>query len=71
MPNRLWSEISIDFVIDLLLSKRCLNLMIIIDRLGKEVILKEIKDIIAEVVIDAFVRWFYRYYFLLDAIVSD
>jgi hypothetical protein len=55
VPNRLWSKISIDFVVDLLLSKRCSNLIVIIDRLEKGVILKEIKDIIAEVVTDAFI----------------
>jgi hypothetical protein len=56
VPNRLWSEILIDFVVDLLLSKRCSNLIVITDCLGKGVILKEMKDIIAEAVVDAFIQ---------------
>jgi hypothetical protein len=45
--------------------------MVITDCLGKGVILEEMKEITVEAVADAFVRRFYRYYFLLDVIVSD
>ena len=39
-----------NFIIELLLSKEYTNIIVIIDYLGKEVILKVIRDIIVEII---------------------
>jgi hypothetical protein len=71
IPDRTWREISIDFVVELPLSKGYTNLVVITDRLGKGVILEPMKEITTEAVADVFVRSFYRYHGLPAAIVSD
>jgi hypothetical protein len=48
-----------------------MNCMIITDRLGKGVIFEDLPDIEIEMVVERFMRCFYRYYELSDAIVSD
>jgi hypothetical protein len=45
--------------------------MVITDRLGKGVIFEDLPDIETETVVERFMRCFYRYHGLLDAIVSD
>ena len=59
IPDRTWREISIDFVVELPLSRDCTNLMVITDRLGKGVILEPMKEITADVVANVFVQSFY------------
>src|SRR5271168_4400574 len=71
IPDRIWREISIDFVTELPLSKNRTNLMVITDRLGKGVILEPMKEITAAATADVFVRSFYRHHGLPAAIVSD
>jgi transposase InsO family protein len=71
VPNRIWSEISIDFVVDLHLSKGRTNIVVVIDRLGKGVRFKGLKDTKAETVAKWFVRDYYPQHYLLRAIVSD
>lgn len=71
VPNRIWREISMDFIVDLPLSSGCTNLMVITDRLGKGVILESLPDISTDTVADAFIRCFYRHHGFPDAIVSD
>jgi hypothetical protein len=46
----IWSEISIDFIINLLELKECQNIIIIIDRLGKGVVADRLDDLEAETV---------------------
>ena len=50
VPSRIWQEISIDFIVELLLSEGCTNMIVITDRLGKGVILEAMRDITAETV---------------------
>ena len=50
IPSRIWSEISIDFVVDLPENEGCKNLLIITDRLGKGVILEPCDSMDAEAV---------------------
>jgi Integrase zinc binding domain/Chromo (CHRromatin Organisation MOdifier) domain len=71
VPNRIWSEISIDFIVDLPESNGCTNMVVITDRLGKGTICNGLKDITAETVARWFVQTFYRRHFLPTAIVSD
>jgi hypothetical protein len=49
--DRIWSEISIDFIIELLESEGCINIIIITDRLGKGVVADRLDDLEAEIVI--------------------
>jgi len=71
VPDRIWSEISIDFVVDLTPSKGRTNIVVITDRLGKGVRFKGLKDITAETVAKWFVRDYYPQHYLPRAIVSD
>jgi len=71
IPNRIWKEISMDFVTQLPLSEGCTNIMCITDRLGKGVILEACQEITADAVAQLFVRSFYRHHGLPGAIVSD
>lgn len=71
VPERIWREISVDFVVDLPLSNDCKNLLVITDRLSKGVILEACNDMSAEWVAETFIRRFYRLHGLPTAIVSD
>jgi hypothetical protein len=57
-----WSNLTkifIDFVVDLLSSEGCMNLLIITDCLSKKVILKLCKNMTAEWVTQTFIQHFY------------
>ena len=71
IPDRLWREISVDFVTELPQSDGCTNLIVITDRLGKGVILEPMRTIEAKDVARIFLRTFYRQHGLPAAIVSD
>jgi hypothetical protein len=60
-----------DFIIDLPESEGCQNMIVITDRLGKEVVADRLDDLEAEIVAKWFIRRYYPYYFLLFAIVLD
>jgi hypothetical protein len=45
--------------------------MVITDRLRKGMVFKDLLDIKIETVVERFMRYFYRYHGLLDAIISD
>jgi len=67
----IWQKIFIDFVVDLLLSEGCMNLLIITDCLNKKVILELCKNMTTEWVTQTFVQHFYRAHELFITIVSD
>ncbi|RAL59221.1 hypothetical protein DID88_006676 [Monilinia fructigena] len=71
IPNRIWNEISIDFIVELPESNGCTNMVVITDRLGKGTICDGLKDTSAETVARWFIRTFYRRHYLPKAIVSD
>ena len=71
LSEQLWSEISIDFIVKLLLSKSCMNITVITDQLRKGVILKACSDITADSVTQLFVQSFYWHHKLSKVIVSD
>jgi hypothetical protein len=60
------TKIFIDFVVDLLSSEGCMNLLIITDCLSKKVILKLCKNMTAEWVTQTFVQHFYWAHELLS-----
>jgi len=69
--KQIWQKILIDFVVNLLSSESCTNLLIITDCLNKKIILKLCKNMTAEWVTQTFVQHFYQTYELFTAIVSD
>lgn len=71
IPERIWREISIDFIEKLPLSDGCTNIMVITDRLSKGVVIDGLEDLEATTVAKVFIRCFYPYHGLPDAIVSD
>lgn len=71
VPDRIWREISMDFVTDLPSSDGYTNLFVITDRLSKGVILEPMVEITADAVAGVFLRTFYRRHGLPVSIVSD
>ncbi|MDI6015458.1 reverse transcriptase domain-containing protein [Escherichia coli] len=71
VPDRIWSELSMDFVTDLPESNGCTNLLVVTDRLGKGVILEPCRKIDADTVAKAFIQSVYRRHGLPRAIVTD
>jgi Integrase zinc binding domain len=71
IPDRVWSEVSIDFITMLPISEKCGNIVVVTDRLSKGVIADGLEDIEAETVAKWFLRRYYPYHFLPRAIVSD
>jgi hypothetical protein len=50
IPDRIWSEISMDFITDLPELEGCQNMIVIMDRLGKGVVADGLDDLEAETV---------------------
>jgi hypothetical protein len=71
VPERIWSQISVDFVVELPESDGYTNIMVIVDRLGKGAIFEPMAKITAIDVCEAFIRRFYSQHGVPDAIVSD
>jgi hypothetical protein len=71
IPERIWREVSINFIEQLPLSNGCSNIMIIRDRLGKGVWLEAVLKINLETVACIFLQGFLRVHGLLYSIVSD
>ncbi len=67
----IWQKIFIDFVVDLLSSEGCMNLLIFTDCLNKRVILKLFKNMTAEWVTQTFIWHFYQAHELFITIVSN
>jgi len=67
----IWQKIFIDFVIDLLSSKGCMNLLIITNCLSKKIILKLCKNMTAEWVTQTFIQHFYWAHELFITIVLN
>ncbi len=69
--KQIWQKIFIDFVVDLLSSESCMNLLIITDCLNKRIILKLCKNMTVEWVAQTFIQCFYWAHELFIAIVSN
>jgi transposase InsO family protein len=71
VPDRLWKEISIDFIEGLPGSEGMTCLMVVTDRLSKGSIFIPLPDTKTETVVQAFIRYVVAYHWLPDAITSD
>lgn len=56
MLDRIWKEVSIDYITDLPKSFQCSNLMVMTDRLSKGVIIELLQETTAETTALAFLR---------------
>lgn len=61
IPERIGTELKIDFVTDLPKSQGCTNVMVITDRLSKDVFLFATKSMDAETCARVFIDCYYRY----------
>ena len=72
IPERFHQELSIDFMIDLPANNNQLRyLMVITDRLSKEIILEALDTMAAESCANIFLNCFYRFHGFPKAITSD
>ena len=71
IADRIWQKLSMDFVVDLSRSVGYTNLIIVIDKLGKGVMLEAFPDIVVEIITKWFVSTYYRQHEFPRAIVSD
>ena len=71
IPQRIWKEISIDFITDLPLSQGCTNMMVVTDRLSKDVVLAGLPDLKATTVVKALITFVIAYHWIPDFITSD
>lgn len=71
VPDRIWREISVDFIVQLPKSRGCTNLTVITDRLSKGIILIPMETIDTLSFAKAFVNHFYQHHGVPHAIVSD
>ncbi|KAG9184899.1 hypothetical protein G6011_06845, partial [Alternaria panax] len=71
IPERIWKEVSMDFITGLPESEGCTNLMVVTDRLSKDVVLMGLADITTESVAKAYMNHVVAYHWLPDYITSD
>ena len=71
VPDRIWRDISVDFITDLPESDGHKDLMVITDRLSRGVILTPLQQIDAESTAQVFLNLFYSIHGLPASIVSD
>lgn len=71
VPDRIWRDISVDFITDLPLSNGCTNIMVITDRLSRGVLLTPMERIDTESSANVFLTTFYSLHGLPSSIVSD
>lgn len=71
IPDRIWRDISVDFIVELPMSKGCKNIAVITDRLSKGILLEPLGEITARNFASVFLRTFYRHHGLPRSIVSD
>lgn len=71
VPDQIWKEISIDFITDLPESEGCTILLVVTDRLSKDIVLVPLPDMSTETLVQAFIKHVVAYHWLPTAIVSD
>ena len=71
IPDRIESELTIDFVTDLPKSQGCTNMMVITDRLSKDVFMFGTESMEAEQCAKLFVDRYYRYFGFPRYLTSD
>ena len=71
IPDRIWQEISMNFIVALSESEGYLNIMIITNRLSKDVSLTALSNLKIETVIQSFIKNVFSLYEAPSVIVSD
>src|SRR5271157_241315 len=71
VPDRIWQELSMDFVVELPKSGGCTNPMVVTDRQGKGVMLEGLPDIEVETIAKWFTSTYYRQHGFPKAVLSD
>ncbi|KAI0993417.1 hypothetical protein K3495_g14767 [Podosphaera aphanis] len=71
VPERIGTELTIDFVTDLPRSRECTNVMVITDRLSKDVFMFATKSMEAETCAHVFIDRYYRYHGFPKFLTSD
>ena len=73
VPDRIWQEISVDYMVDLPESDGCERLLVITDRLGKGTILIPVPDgkFDATGFAELFIQYYVCHHWLPRGIVSD
>ena len=62
VPKRIWKEVSIDFITNLPKSNSYINLIVVIDRLSKDVVLIGLEDIAIDSIAKAYINYVVAYY---------
>ena len=71
IPEHIWNELSVDFIIGLAPSKDCTSIMVVTDRLSKSIIVVPMKETCAIDVAQTLLEHSFQHHGLLTAIVSD
>lgn len=71
IPERIGSDLTIDFITDLPLSENCTNIMVITDRLSKDIMLFGTESMTSENCAKVFIDRYYRYFGFPRYLVSD
>ncbi|KAI0992031.1 hypothetical protein K3495_g16155, partial [Podosphaera aphanis] len=71
VPERIGSELTIDFVTDLPPSKGCTNVMVITDRLSKDIFMFGTNSMVAPKCAEIFIDRYYRYFGFPRYLTSD
>ena len=71
IPERIGSDLTIDFVTDLPPSEGCTNIMVITDRLSKDIFIFGTKSMTSEKCAEIFVDRYYRYFGFPRYLTSD
>ena len=69
--ERIWSELSVDFITRLASSKDCTSIMVVIDRLSKSIIVVPMKETRAIDVAQTLLEHIFQHHGLPTAIMSD
>ena len=62
VPERIWKEVSIDFITNLPKSNSYINLIVVTDRLSKDVVLVGLEDIATDSIAKAYINYVVTYY---------
>ena len=71
IPERIWSELSVDFITGLAPSKDCTSIMVVTNQLSKSIVVVPMKKTRAIDVVQTLLEHIFQHHGLLTAIVSD
>ena len=71
MFDYIWQEIFMNFIIKLSLSESCINIIMMTNRLNKNVIFILIKNIKTETIAWIFITWIYQFHKLFSTMITN